>query len=841
MAEEEDDAIHRELSDWIVRNGGTVHSNLTLRTPSTPRAAVETTTSVVDDDGHPRRHHPRDDDDYDGDDRRRRRDRFSRRGIFAERGPISKGEVLVCLPRRLALDGRTLPSVYHPHPRDDGCHPPPTDGGGSSDPTEGGGDDCTVDNRQDDFDPSSSSSRCRRRSEETRRHASPWLRCLASLVIARRGRRRTAEPRLRRRGDGVGGHGDGGGGGGEMRDDAGGDDDDGKAAPPTEDDSSPSSSMSFRDNYDPYLSSLPDEYDSLLNWSGGEVRCFLAGTSLGAMMMTTTTSTSSSSSSKEEDAGGGTPMTMVMRERFLGTVAPYLSFLRDEGLLAVEDEGGYDDISPPPRGGGDDDLHRKRLRTEEATRSSPANGTDDKHAIAERRRGDDADHLYPIFLEGCMCISTRAFHMQSAPPEEAAEDDHRGCVDDRRRDETYHGPYLLPYVDLLNHSPRGSPGRVTTLRRDADGSFFMVAERDIAAGEEIRHSYDPSGTTATTADEYDDDDDDDDGAEGSDRGASSARDGRTSSTNCGASSGTLNSAQLLRTFGFVDVGGSARILSDYYRGTVGEIVVRGDDDDDVALPPPTTILENATPAVLSKKELCRCCELLANSSYPLELRGFMDESGLSDEGWESWHMPSSEEMRSRGDSLLTSFSDEIVVPFDGTLSDELISVCCLHFLPQNAIDELLGEESTIDDDRGGGKNRPRNLMFGNEALEDYFLGKLVLRAIVNALDLKLNSYKVSSSDILSGFVQHEQARKFLDLLGGLYLAGYQKGVSFIWGESGIGDAIVLLKLKPSNDGRLTDLVQKFSCGMVISLEERACLLELKKKVFEMVDHLINPL
>jgi hypothetical protein len=289
---------------------------------------------------------------------------------------------------------------------------------------------------------------------------------------------------------------------------------------------------------------------------------------------------------------------------------------------------------------------------------------------------------------------------------------------------------------------------------------------------------------------------------------------------------------LLRTFGFSDVGGSARILSDYYRGTMGEIVVRGDDDDVALLP---TTLHNATPAVLSKGELCRCCELLANSSYPLELRRLMDESGLSDEGWEHWRMPTSEETRSRGDSL-TSFSDEIVVPFDGTLSDELTSVCCLHFLPQDAIDELLGEESTIDDDKGD-KSRPRNLLVGNEALEDYFLGKLVLRAIVNALDLKLNSYKVSSSDIHLGFVQHQQARQFLDLLGGLYLPGYRNGMSFIWGESGIGDAIVLSKLKPSNDGRLADLVQKFSCGMVVSLEERACLLELKKKALEMIDHL----
>jgi hypothetical protein len=47
----------------------------------------------------------------------------------------------------------------------------------------------------------------------------------------------------------------------------------------------------------------------------GGRRCFLAGTSLGAMMMTMT-SLSLSSSSREDNAEGRTPMTMLMRERF---------------------------------------------------------------------------------------------------------------------------------------------------------------------------------------------------------------------------------------------------------------------------------------------------------------------------------------------------------------------------------------------------------------------------------------------------------------------------------------------------------------------------------------------
>lgn len=43
--------------------------------------------------------------------------------------------------------------------------------------------------------------------------------------------------------------------------------------------------VAYRNNiYDHYLASLPNEYDSLLNWSVCEIRLFLVGTSLGAMM-----------------------------------------------------------------------------------------------------------------------------------------------------------------------------------------------------------------------------------------------------------------------------------------------------------------------------------------------------------------------------------------------------------------------------------------------------------------------------------------------------------------------------------------------------------------------------
>ena len=157
----------------------------------------------------------------------------------------------------------------------------------------------------------------------------------------------------------------------------------------------------------------------------------------------------------------------AMQERFQGNVLPYLSFLSDIGLFQEDEDG--DDI---PYSG----QNTKRRRSEATT------------IQAAKQSLIDADNLYPLFLDGCMCISTRDFHMQSSSPSANTGDCSGG--------KTYHGPYLLPYINLLNHSPRGSLERVTTLCRDNDGSFVMVAETDIVEGEEIRHSY--NSVTAVT-------------------------------------------------------------------------------------------------------------------------------------------------------------------------------------------------------------------------------------------------------------------------------------------------------------------------------------------------------
>ncbi len=73
---------------------------------------------------------------------------------------------------------------------------------------------------------------------------------------------------------------------------------------------------------------------------------------------------------------------------------------------------------------------------------------------------------FDTFSRACQIISTRAFHLSSASP-------------------NYPGPFLLPVIDLLNHT-QSDP--VTTLQFEQD-AFVMRADRDIPAGFEIKHSY----------------------------------------------------------------------------------------------------------------------------------------------------------------------------------------------------------------------------------------------------------------------------------------------------------------------------------------------------------------
>ena len=98
----------------------------------------------------------------------------------------------------------------------------------------------------------------------------------------------------------------------------------------------------------------------------------------------------------------------------------------------------------------------------------------------------DGKDALQVFKQVSMCISTRGFHMQ--PPE--SDVDAAGELDKKpaaKGKTSYVGPFLLPVIDLLNHS---DTNKATTLQRDQDtGAFCMIAERDLEEGEELLHSY----------------------------------------------------------------------------------------------------------------------------------------------------------------------------------------------------------------------------------------------------------------------------------------------------------------------------------------------------------------
>jgi hypothetical protein len=546
---------------------------------------------------------------------------YSHRGIFAKHSTIKKGDVLIRLPESLVLDGKDLPVQFG------------------------------------------------------EKNASPWLRCIASLLQAWHIQGVTFKDKCNS---------------------------DGKSY---------------------YLESLPETYDSLLNWKSWEIRHLLKGTTLGTIALSGISMDKDDNKAYNEQKEDSA-LEEHMYARFQSTVLPYLQHLKQQKGFFAEDV---------------------RIANTNTNNASNSNSS------AKRPRIEiTQDHLYNFFSQGCKCISTRAFHMQSLSSDGSS---------------SYQGPYLLPYIDLLNHAPHTSPKHVTTLQRDPnDGSFVMVAERDIERSEEICHSY------------YS-------GAVDSDSNAKAT---------------SLNSAQLLQTFGFVDVNGAVERLQCMGKSSQASNIQ----------------MDNVTPAILTKQDICQACKAVSESSYPSSLGKSMEENGLLKEGWEHWELPLMGDDRtelSLRRKALDVLNDQVIITTESVLPEEIITICSLNFLPDEAIAEL------CDD------NSQDSLQLTEDVLEDYFLGKLVLTSIIKTVDKKLKQYQVCLVDKeLGGNIDRSS---FLDLMKRIYYK--DDGNTLIWGQSEFVDLNVLAKLTDSGDRHL-DLMNKFICGMVVSLEERACLTQLKK-------------
>jgi hypothetical protein len=377
----------------------------------------------------------------------------------------------------------------------------------------------------------------------------------------------------------------------------------------------------------PYLNSLPSmkDYETLHKWSTqDEVEPFLKGTTLGNLVALDRT-------------------TKGIQTRYRDSVEPYLQKV---GAIV---------------------------------------GT-----VTERETSDDNEVMetnadYQSFLEASMCISTRGFHLLPAtdPKETETTTTTTGTTDNKNNNNSYDGPFLLPVIDLLNHDPKNT---CTTLRRhqgtgnnggDDDGCFVMVAEREIAKGEEIFHSY------------------------GSD----------------------MTSAQLLQTFGFV----SRKHSSDAVAAAASD--------------PPKVSQSATPVGLRAKDHLIAAARSLKASTFPDTVMDRIrtqkgqstvrdDEEDEGDYFWEVCDIPDRPNM-AFDDEFLVSASQARDTNGGFLLTEDTITLMAAQFLPGDAFDIIFPS----GDDASNTVRLDRSIL-----IDDYYLGMLVYKSLLVALFLKARDY-----------------------------------------------------------------------------------------------------
>lgn len=370
-------------------------------------------------------------------------------------------------------------------------------------------------------------------------------------------------------------------------------------------------------NYTPYLNSLPtlNEYETLHNWSteSNEIESFLKGTTLGNLV------------SLDRSTKG-------IQTRYRNSVEPYLIKVGaiDNRNVAHEKKKNIGDID-----------------------------------------GIETSADYRSFLEASMCISTRGFHLlpTTTPTEPTAA-----------TTKSYDGPFLLPIIDLLNHDPQRA---CTTLKRHQSNEtttrsyFAMVAERNIADGEEIFHSY---------------------GSE-------------------------MTSAQLLQTFGFVP------------RNHSTEALAAATSD------PPKVAQFSTPVGLSARDHLVAASRALKASSFPDtvmdRIRAQSKDSTEGDDGyddddsfWEVCDIPDRFKMASN-DTFLVSSSQARGNNNESLLTEDIVTLMTAQFLPQDAFEEIFPTR----------ENTSNEVQLDLSILtEDYYLGMLVCKSLLVAFFLKARDY-----------------------------------------------------------------------------------------------------
>ena len=318
------------------------------------------------------------------------------------------------------------------------------------------------------------------------------------------------------------------------------------------------------------------------------------------------------------------------------------------------------------------------------------------------------------FLFATVVLCTRGFH--SIPSSSW----------NRVSDETIHsdvpcqGPFLIPFIDLLNHTQDEQNKNVIMFldhdNNDHDihssSSFQLVTTRHVEQGEEILHSY---------GDE-------------------------------------LNSSQLLQTFGFV----SKQAIDD----------VLDTKMDDLKKNNSSRI--HKTPAILTKQDLIDACIRVHQSSFPQELQSkilhhrvprnelhtknsYSDHNEDEEDIQQVWQLPSLSKLILRNQMISHLFQDHFLIiqshvhddddddnndDYDDNniLSNEIITFCCFQFLDDITFQMLLPTNSNSS------TTATTLPLLSSDILEDYYLGRLVYYALQDAVTRKLNAYPILEWD-----------------------------------------------------------------------------------------------
>ncbi|KAG7373915.1 SET methyltransferase domain containing protein [Nitzschia inconspicua] len=357
---------------------------------------------------------------------------------------------------------------------------------------------------------------------------------------------------------------------------------------------------------------------------------------------------------------------------------------------------------------------------------------------------------YQSFLEASMCISTRGFHLMNEDDDQQNETNAHG---ESQLLQPYNGPFLLPVIDLLNHDPDKS---CTTLQRDAaSGDFTMIAERSLNVGEDVVHSY----------------------------------------------GNELTSAQLLQTFGFVPLAHSKKqlLVTSQAQGWL-------------------------TPLTLHKIDhLIRSCLIVKNSAYPEHiqnllnerrdsLRGGCDESN-DDDYWDVESIPDRRMTESMPEEFLISINSKDMTNQNFLLSEDLITLLAVQFLPEDAFTDIFQSENTM-------------IRLDRSILEeDPYLGLLVCYALMTALSIRMKEY---ASPTASTSTHHDHGRKV--------------------DQNGSAKAILKVVKRTIQDdtNRLSELISKYPrelsedremFGRTVRIEELTNLLALAEEVAALFDKL----